>query len=280
MLNLGTGGLSEKLWECPLIYISHTLRILRTIWEHIKNAYTWFQPPGDAECMNMELGPVTCVFYNLPRWSSAVTSLSLFTFMHWRRKWQPTPVFLPEESQGRGSWWAAVYGVAQSRTQLKWLSSSSRWSSEAGGNRQSRVAEMPMFHSSPITHPNSWPLCVTGLFWTLTLLYLCLSLGRCLALTCSSVVYHSQPQGIAHFFCGSSSQLSLLVHSQFSWTLRLAFGFILFFIINYSKVMLALCGFCASADGYPLLSFPASHLCLWYQPPLWISSTIENLGPW
>ena len=33
----------------------------------------------------------------------SVTSLSLFTFMHWRRKWQPTPVFLPGESQGRGS---------------------------------------------------------------------------------------------------------------------------------------------------------------------------------
>ena len=30
------------------------------------------------------------------------TSLSLFTFMHWRRKWQPTPVFLPGESQGWG----------------------------------------------------------------------------------------------------------------------------------------------------------------------------------
>ena len=29
-----------------------------------------------------------------------VTSLSLFTFIHWRRKWQPTPVFLPGESQG------------------------------------------------------------------------------------------------------------------------------------------------------------------------------------
>ena len=28
------------------------------------------------------------------------TSLSLFTFMHWRRKWQPTPLFLPGESQG------------------------------------------------------------------------------------------------------------------------------------------------------------------------------------
>ena len=53
------------------------------------------------------------------------TSLYFFTFMHWRRKWQPTPVFLPGESQGRGAWWAAVYGVAQSRTQLKRLSSSS-----------------------------------------------------------------------------------------------------------------------------------------------------------
>ena len=33
----------------------------------------------------------------------SATSLSLFTLMHWRRKWQPTPVFLPGESQGRGS---------------------------------------------------------------------------------------------------------------------------------------------------------------------------------
>ena len=31
------------------------------------------------------------------------TSVSLFTFMHWRRKWQPTPVFFPGESQGRRS---------------------------------------------------------------------------------------------------------------------------------------------------------------------------------
>ena len=30
-------------------------------------------------------------------------SLSLFTFMFWRRTWQPTPVFLPGESQGQGS---------------------------------------------------------------------------------------------------------------------------------------------------------------------------------
>ena len=31
-----------------------------------------------------------------------MNSLSLFTLMHWRRKWQPTAVFLPGESQGRG----------------------------------------------------------------------------------------------------------------------------------------------------------------------------------
>ena len=31
------------------------------------------------------------------------TSLSLSTFMHWRRKWQPTPVFLPGGSQEQGN---------------------------------------------------------------------------------------------------------------------------------------------------------------------------------
>ena len=29
------------------------------------------------------------------------TSLSLFTFMHWRRKWQPTPVLLLQKSHGQ-----------------------------------------------------------------------------------------------------------------------------------------------------------------------------------
>ena len=51
------------------------------------------------------------------------TSLSLFTFMHWRRKWQPTQCFCLENPRDGGAWWAAVYGVTQSRTQLKRLSS-------------------------------------------------------------------------------------------------------------------------------------------------------------
>ena len=52
--------------------------------------------------------------------------------MHWRRKWQPTPVFLPGESQEWGSLVGCCLWVAQSRTQLKRLgSSSSRMNSEA-----------------------------------------------------------------------------------------------------------------------------------------------------
>ena len=74
----------------------------------------WTEEPGRLQSMGwLRVGH---------KWA---ISLSLFTFMHGRRKWQPTPVFLPGESQGRWGWWAAVYGVAQSRTRLKQLSSSS-----------------------------------------------------------------------------------------------------------------------------------------------------------
>ena len=52
----------------------------------------WMEEPGGLQSMGL-LGV---------RQDSA-TSLSLFTFMHWRRKWWPTPVFLPGESQGWGS---------------------------------------------------------------------------------------------------------------------------------------------------------------------------------
>ena len=45
------------------------------------------------------------------------TSLLFFTFMHWRRKWQPTPVFLPGESQGRGSLvGCCLWGLTESDT--------------------------------------------------------------------------------------------------------------------------------------------------------------------
>ena len=75
----------------------------------------WMEEPGRLQSM----GPLR-VGHD---WA---TSLWLFTFIHWRRKWQPTPVFLPRESQGWGSLVAAVYGFAQSWTRLKWLSSSNK----------------------------------------------------------------------------------------------------------------------------------------------------------
>ena len=59
------------------------------------------------------------------------TWLSLCTFLHWRRWWQPAPVFLPGRSHGRGSLVGCWLGGHTSRTRLKRLSSSisasSKW---------------------------------------------------------------------------------------------------------------------------------------------------------
>ena len=73
----------------------------------------WMEEPGGLQSMGL-----------LRVGHDWATSLSLFTFMHWRRKWQPTPVSCLENPRDSGAWWAAVYGVAQSWTQLKWRSSS------------------------------------------------------------------------------------------------------------------------------------------------------------
>ena len=52
------------------------------------------------------------------------TSLSLFTFTHWRRNDNPLQCSCLENPRDGGAWWAAIYGVTQSRTRLKWLSNS------------------------------------------------------------------------------------------------------------------------------------------------------------
>ena len=52
----------------------------------------WAEEPGRLQSMgSLRVGH---------NWAA---SLSLFTFLHWRMKWQPTPLFLPRESQGCGS---------------------------------------------------------------------------------------------------------------------------------------------------------------------------------
>ena len=55
----------------------------------------WTEEPGGLQSMGLQRAGHD--------WA---TSLSLFTFMHWRRKWQHTPVFLPGESQG----WRSLVG--------------------------------------------------------------------------------------------------------------------------------------------------------------------------
>ena len=55
----------------------------------------WTEKPGGLQSMGSQSDTTERLHFHF--------SLSLFTFMHWRRKWQPTPVFLPGESQGQGS---------------------------------------------------------------------------------------------------------------------------------------------------------------------------------
>ena len=76
------GGSNQQLAEKAMAPHSSTLA-----WK-----IPWMEEPGGLQSMGSHR-----VGHN---W---VTSLSLFTFMPWRRKWQPIPVFLPGESQGRGS---------------------------------------------------------------------------------------------------------------------------------------------------------------------------------
>ena len=66
--------------------------------------FPWTEEPGRLQSMG------------LPRVRhNRVMSLSLFTFLHWRRKWQPTPVFWPGESQEQ---WSLVGCCLWGRTEL------------------------------------------------------------------------------------------------------------------------------------------------------------------
>ena len=78
----------EKIYinKISLNYMSpHTFHSSTLAWK-----IPWMEESGRLESMgSLRVG------------YDRATSLSLFTFMHWRRKWQPTPVFLPGESHGR-----------------------------------------------------------------------------------------------------------------------------------------------------------------------------------
>ena len=65
----------------------------------------WTEEPGRLQSMgSLRVG------------HDLATSLSLFTFMHWRRNGTPLQCSCLENPRDGGAWRAAVYGVAQSRT--------------------------------------------------------------------------------------------------------------------------------------------------------------------
>ena len=99
-LVLKINSLRLQISKFKFRYESHLFKFLQLIQEKAMAPHSstlawripWAEEPGRLQSMG--LGRVG------QDWA---TSLSLFTFTHWRRKWQPTPVFLPGESQGQGS---------------------------------------------------------------------------------------------------------------------------------------------------------------------------------
>ena len=90
---------SSPLSHLGSIHI-HILTLFKILWEKAmaphSSTLAWKIPLTEEPGRRQSMGSHRVRHY----W---VTSLSLFTFMHWRRKWHPTPVFLPGESQGLGS---------------------------------------------------------------------------------------------------------------------------------------------------------------------------------
>ena len=67
------------VWTWPLLGEGNGTHSSTLAWK-----IPWAEEPGRLQSMG-----------SLRVTHDRATSLSSFTFMHWRRKWQPTPVFLP-----------------------------------------------------------------------------------------------------------------------------------------------------------------------------------------
>ena len=74
------------------IYMGSSEKAMATHSSTLAGKIPWMEKPGRLQSMGL-----------LRVRHDWVTSFSLFTFMRWRRKWQPTPVFFAGESQGWGS---------------------------------------------------------------------------------------------------------------------------------------------------------------------------------
>ena len=89
------GWVSELNWTVDTQLMSENWLVSENTWRRQWHSSTfawempWMEEPGGLQSMGLQR-----VRHN---WA---TLLSLFTFRHRRRKWQPTPVFVPGESQG------------------------------------------------------------------------------------------------------------------------------------------------------------------------------------
>ena len=95
MLPISMETICPQNFQSQFVFLSSSLYLEKAMGPHSSTLawkIPWMEEPGRLQSMG-----------SLRVRHDWATSLSLFTFMHWRRKWQPTPVFLPGESQGWGS---------------------------------------------------------------------------------------------------------------------------------------------------------------------------------
>ena len=103
----------------PVLQSETSQRKINIVWKWKLLSHVWlFETPWTIQ-LEKKMAPLSSALawkipcLEEPGWLQSMgslrirhdwaTSLSLFTFLHWRRKWQLTPVFLPGESQGRRS---------------------------------------------------------------------------------------------------------------------------------------------------------------------------------
>ena len=89
-------------WQCPLVVRRRKYKSSSKVFSDLPNSKK--QNPLQYSCLEnpMDRGAWWAAVHGVAKSRTRLSDFT-FTFMHWRRKWQPTPVFLPGESQGRGS---------------------------------------------------------------------------------------------------------------------------------------------------------------------------------
>ena len=111
-LVLGAGDSSLlSFYDCPVPWVEKAMapRSNTLAWR-----IPWMEEPGRLKSMGSQRVDTT-------EWLHFHFSLSCIG----EGNGNPLQCSCLENARDEGAWWAAIYGVAQSRTQLKWLSSSS-----------------------------------------------------------------------------------------------------------------------------------------------------------